>query len=102
MGCEQANVVDSSGLTAVGAHPEGVSWVGAYDMAGNAMEWVQDWLRVRITRRVPKMIQPERLTGRKRSKKAAGGAVIRMWRGRPISILKTRRRIKITISGFGC
>lgn len=40
----KANVVDSSGLSAVGTYPEGVSWVGAYDMAGNAMEWVQDWL----------------------------------------------------------
>jgi formylglycine-generating enzyme required for sulfatase activity len=41
---DKANVVDSTGLTPVGSYPEGVSWVGAYDMAGNAMEWVQDWL----------------------------------------------------------
>jgi formylglycine-generating enzyme required for sulfatase activity len=40
----KANVLDSEGLSAVGAYPDGVSWVGAYDMAGNAMEWVQDWL----------------------------------------------------------
>ncbi len=40
----KANVVDSTGLTAVGSYPAGVSWVGAFDMAGNAMEWVQDWL----------------------------------------------------------
>jgi formylglycine-generating enzyme required for sulfatase activity len=39
----KANVVDSTGLTPVGSYPEGASWVGAYDMAGNAMEWVQDW-----------------------------------------------------------
>jgi formylglycine-generating enzyme required for sulfatase activity len=39
-----ANVVDSVGLTPVGTYPAGVSWVGAHDMAGNAMEWVQDWL----------------------------------------------------------
>ena len=39
-----ANVVDSVGLTPVGSYPEGVSWVGAHDMSGNAMEWVQDWL----------------------------------------------------------
>ncbi|NJN54984.1 MAG: formylglycine-generating enzyme family protein [Anaerolineae bacterium] len=38
------NVVGSSGLTPVGSYPEGVSWVGAHDMSGNAMEWVQSWL----------------------------------------------------------
>lgn len=42
----KANVVGKSGTTAVGSFPNGVSWVGAYDMAGNAMEWVQDWLDV--------------------------------------------------------
>jgi formylglycine-generating enzyme required for sulfatase activity len=40
----KANVVDSKGLTPVGSFKDGASWVGAYDMAGNAMEWVQDWL----------------------------------------------------------
>ena len=40
----KANVVDSKGLTPVGDYPEGVSWIGAHDMSGNAMEWVQDWL----------------------------------------------------------
>ncbi len=39
----KANVVDSTGLTPVGSYPEGASWLGAHDMAGNAMEWVQDW-----------------------------------------------------------
>jgi formylglycine-generating enzyme required for sulfatase activity len=39
-----ANVVDSEELTPVGSYPDGVSWVGAFDMSGNAMEWVQDWL----------------------------------------------------------
>ena len=27
----------------VGSYPKGASWVGALDMAGNAMEWVADW-----------------------------------------------------------
>jgi formylglycine-generating enzyme required for sulfatase activity len=40
----KANVVGSTGLTPVGSYPDGVSWVGAHDMSGNAMEWVQDWL----------------------------------------------------------
>jgi len=41
---ENANVVASQGTMPVGSYPMGVSWVGAHDMAGNAMEWVQDWL----------------------------------------------------------
>ncbi len=40
----KANVVGSTGPTPVGTHPTGASWVGAQDMAGNAMEWVSDWL----------------------------------------------------------
>jgi formylglycine-generating enzyme required for sulfatase activity len=40
----RANVLDSRGTTAVGSIPQGASWVGALDMSGNAMEWVQDWL----------------------------------------------------------
>lgn len=40
----RCNVVDSKGPKPVGSHPEGASWVGAHDLAGNAMEWVQDWL----------------------------------------------------------
>jgi len=39
----RANVVDSQGLVPVGSYPDGVSWVGAHDMAGNAMEWTQTW-----------------------------------------------------------
>jgi serine/threonine-protein kinase len=27
----------------VGAYPEGASWVGALDMAGNVWDWVLDW-----------------------------------------------------------
>ena len=40
----RCNVVGSAGATAVGSFPSGASWVGAQDMAGNAMEWVADWL----------------------------------------------------------
>lgn len=40
----RCNVVDSKGLQPAGSYPTGASWVGALDMAGNVMEWVQDWL----------------------------------------------------------
>ena len=43
---DRANVVNSIGPKPVGSYPNGVSWVGAHDMAGNAMEWVADWLDV--------------------------------------------------------
>jgi serine/threonine-protein kinase len=29
--------------TSVGSYPEGASWCGALDMAGNVWEWVSDW-----------------------------------------------------------
>ena len=34
------NVGDTS---EVGSYPDGASWVGALDMAGNVWEWVNDW-----------------------------------------------------------
>jgi formylglycine-generating enzyme required for sulfatase activity len=42
----RCNVEGSAGPTKVGSYPTGASWVGAQDMAGNAMEWVSDWLDV--------------------------------------------------------
>jgi formylglycine-generating enzyme required for sulfatase activity len=42
----RANVTGGDDPVAVGGLPEGASWVGAQDMAGNAMEWVADWLDV--------------------------------------------------------
>ncbi|MGD8379452.1 MAG: SUMF1/EgtB/PvdO family nonheme iron enzyme [Gammaproteobacteria bacterium] len=41
---KRTNVVGSTGLVPVGSLAGDVSWVGARDMAGNAMEWVHDWL----------------------------------------------------------
>jgi formylglycine-generating enzyme required for sulfatase activity len=43
---DRANVINSVAPKPVGSYPTGVSWVGANDMAGNAMEWVSDWLGV--------------------------------------------------------
>ena len=42
----RANLDGATGPVAVGSYPTGASWVGALDMAGNAMEWVADWLAV--------------------------------------------------------
>ncbi len=38
-----ANLDGATGPLPVGSYPDGASWVGALDMAGNAMEWVADW-----------------------------------------------------------
>lgn len=40
----KANVTELQHTAPVGSYPDGSSWVGAFDMAGNAMEWVNDWL----------------------------------------------------------
>jgi len=45
--CTYANLHGCSGATAaVGSSPAGASPYGAYDMAGNAYEWVGDWYAV--------------------------------------------------------
>ena len=42
----RAHVSGAGASSPVGAYPQGASWVGALDMAGNAMEWVADGLEV--------------------------------------------------------
>jgi formylglycine-generating enzyme required for sulfatase activity/serine/threonine protein kinase len=43
-GCNIANFKNCvGGAVEVGSYPDGASWVGALDMAGNAWEWVNDW-----------------------------------------------------------
>ena len=41
---DKANVINSVSPKPVGSYPDGASWVGAFDMSGNAMEWASDWL----------------------------------------------------------
>jgi len=65
----KANVLDSESLSPVGSYPDGVSWVGAYDMAGNAMEWVQDWLSSQYYKDSPKDDPTGPATGSKKVEK---------------------------------
>jgi len=42
--CELLNFSGCVGDTSeVGSYPDGASWIGALDMAGNVWEWVNDW-----------------------------------------------------------
>ncbi len=40
----RGNIVEKTGMKPVGSYPSGACWIGAVDVAGNVMEWVQDWL----------------------------------------------------------
>jgi formylglycine-generating enzyme required for sulfatase activity len=48
-----ANLEGAAGPSVVGSFPKGASWVGALDMAGNAMEWVADWYSATYARERP-------------------------------------------------
>ena len=65
----RANVLDSAGPTPVGAFPDGASWVGALDMAGNAMEWAQDWLSSTYYGQSPKNDPPGPAFGVRKAEK---------------------------------
>ena len=49
----RANLDGATGPVAVGSYPDGASWIGALDMAGNAMEWVSDWWSATYYRDAP-------------------------------------------------
>jgi iron(II)-dependent oxidoreductase len=48
-----ANLDGATGPVPVGSYPAGASWVGALDLAGNAMEWVADWWSATYYRDAP-------------------------------------------------
>jgi len=76
---ERAHVVGLVGPQPVGTLPAGASWVGALDMAGNAMEWVADWLDVGYHAKSPREDPPGPKTGKKKVEK--GG----WWGGPPFA-----------------
>ncbi len=45
--CNEANTGPGGRTFPVGSFPEGASWCGALDMAGNVFQWCKDWLDVR-------------------------------------------------------
>lgn len=46
------------GTMPVDSYPEGASYYGAYNMAGNAFEWVSDWYDPRYYGRLETMVNP--------------------------------------------
>jgi formylglycine-generating enzyme required for sulfatase activity len=49
---------DVGDTSKVGSYESGKSLYGAYDMAGNAMEWVADWLSYSYDSKSPAIVNP--------------------------------------------
>ncbi|MCU0522406.1 MAG: SUMF1/EgtB/PvdO family nonheme iron enzyme [Anaerolineae bacterium] len=71
--CTEADCADGFERTApVGSFPEGASWVGAVDMAGNVWEWVNDWFGAGYYGWSPEANPPGPATGRARVVRGGG------------------------------
>ena len=94
--------------TAVGSYPDGASYYGALDMAGNVMEWASDWFDGNYYSISPASNPTGPATGTMKVRRGAAGATHPGARGwltatsqplRPRSVTKTvfgaRRRLKI-------
>lgn len=65
--CRILNFANCIGDTSeVGSYPNGASWVGAVDMAGNVLEWVNDWYDSVYYSRSPQENPSGRATGDER------------------------------------
>jgi len=64
-----AHAVEAERPAPAGSLSGGASWVGALDMAGNAMEWVQDWLGVTYYTASPAVDPPGPDAGRRKVEK---------------------------------
>ena len=58
-----ANLDGATGPVPVGSYPGGASWIGALDMAGNAMEWVADWWSATYYNNSPREDPPGQASG---------------------------------------
>jgi len=62
----------AAGTTSVGNYPEGASYYGSLDMAGNAFEWVADWYDAAYYQNSPKQDPPGPEDGTKKSVRSSG------------------------------
>lgn len=87
------NMVDARGTAPVGSFPSGASWVGTQDMAGNAMEWVNDWFADDYSSRTPSTDPTGPADGTTKVKK--GG-----WWGGPPYVARSAYRHHVDPPGY--
>ena len=89
-------------LKPVGSYPEGVGPYGAFDLAGNVAEWVQDWYDGEYYRESPEKNPPGPRNGR--YKMVRGGS----WSDMPVYLMAASRTSKLppdtrnAFIGFRC
>lgn len=79
-------------MAPVGTYPEGASWCGALDMAGNVDEWTADWIGHYTIDEQDNPIGPQ---GEGEGKVVRGGS----WRDFPVALRSTGRIVQFPESG---